>query len=674
MEVGIATCVRLTGMLVLGFVLGACGGGGGGGVDTPSGGDGVMTSLVPAPPTLGAVLVDDAAQLRPMRSGATWRYQGVATGNATYASKIQVSGSGPAFTEDRQFVFNGGTDTATVTVANGTVTTREMIDVDGSGTGQDISYVELRSPVREGDQIVVFDRRDVQTAGDIDGDRVNDRADVAAYSRVIGWESVELPALGRAVRAVRVDTAMAVRFTRSSDRQVLPALTAVQSIWYLPQVGIVRLRTTQPDTSTPGVVDSDESLVSWDGVTDGLGALSPVPGRLHVDGQPTGEWLGRPLAAVGLGDRALVVNAVYSSHDASQGATISIVSSRGQVQSIRTIDGFVTRSALKLVRLGTGAALIWGERNALDPRDTSTYIRMLRFDGQGLIRDAMPGVLLTIGIDGAEVAAAYDGSRLWLMWAVFDAAEPTNKVKLVARAFGDDGVPLMAPVVVASTPHGGQGSLALAARDGSVVATWAQNLIFGNPTRFEIKTAILDVTGVHQLGSIGTTEFVGPTAVDEARLTPFLATGARALTWGSAIFDQTGSPEIAPRGVSLASDLTPLRAVAGNADNERLTIAPLLGEPQAFMTAVGDRMVVAQTSYGVVSPTQTPTDFLQLSFATPAALPLSSTPFQGFRWTARDERSMEYFGALVEMVALDDRVLLLGHQTRGMMVSAAWPR
>jgi hypothetical protein len=649
----------------------ACGGGGGGAGSEPQ--PLGSTGIVPAAPALGDVLVDDAARLRPLREGAAWVYQAQPADGLPYSSRVEVAGSGPTFTETTQQLF-GDTGVATVTVANGTVTVREGIDISLSGRLEDISYVQLRSPVRQGDQITLFERAAVQLGVDADGDNVNDRADVAAYSRVIGWDDTALPPpLSRTVRTVRLDTTLALRVTHSSNGEVQPVLTAVQSAWFLPGVGVVRARITELSASGAGLVVTDETLSAWDGVTQGLGALSPVEGRVLVNGVPSGAWLGRPLAAAGLGDRALVVNALASSNNAISGVTVSMLSARGQTMNINAVPGFSTLRPVHIVRTGPArAGLIWTERTNVDGLGTVSRIRMLRLDAQGVPLDAVPGLALADGTDATEIATVFDGTSMWLLWTRYDV--PSQSVELVARAFDADGGAVSPAVVLGASSNGGQTTLRLTAQSGRVLAAWGQNLTFsGSSTRFDVRVATLNATGLLRSNSLGTTDYVAYEALSGARLTPLLVGNTAAVAWGAPAFTPASfGVDLTPRGVVLTDQLAPTLAPPGTPDEQRLAALALGSSPAALSVAIGDRMVFAQTAYDTGQTPQLPDDQLQIGFATPSS-PLTASGFATLRWKARSA-TLEYFGLMEHAVPLDGRVLLLGYQQSvGMMASVAWP-
>lgn len=648
----------------------ACGGGGATGSEPLRSGP---TSLVPAAPALGDVLVDDAARLRPLREGAMWVYQAQPADGLPYSTRVQSTGSGPAFTETTQSAF-GETDVTTVTITNGTITVRERIDLSFTDRPEDISYVQLRSPVRQGDQITMFERQAVQLGIDADGDNIKDSADLAAYSRIIGWEDTTLPPpLSRTVRTVRLDVTLALRVTHSRNGEVQPVQAAVQSVWFLPGVGIVRVRATELSASGVGPVDTDEFLSAWDGVNQGLGALTPVEGRVQVDGLPSGAWLGRPLAAASLGDRALVVNSLFSASDASAGVTVSMLSARGETMNMNAIAGFSTLRPVHIVRTGSArAGLIWTEPANVNGLGIVSRIRMLRLDAQGVPLDAVHGLTLADGADETEIATAFDGTSMWLLWTRYDA--PSQSIELVARSFNADGEPVSPAVVLGASSNGGQTSLRLTAQSGRVFAAWGQNLTFsGSQTRFDVRVTTLNATGILRSNSLGMTDYVANEALAWARMTPLLVGDTAALAWGAPVFTPAsfGADEM-PRGVVLNAELAPTLGPPATPDEQRLTALALVSSPVAVAAAVRDRVVFAQTAYNTGLTQQLPGDELHIGFATPTS-PLTASSFNTLRWNARSA-ALEYFGILEHAVPLDDRLLLLGYRTSvGMMASVAWP-
>ena len=187
------------------LALSACGGGGGGGGAAdgpPSSGPGptsAATALVPTAPPVGAVLYADATSLRPLRDKAVWTYSGtsVAFPGATpvlyTTTSTHVAAADGSVSENYSNAGNDGVDTVAVRTVAGTVSSPQDGNFSGKGASELIDVVELRSPVRQGDQYTALDKRFTDTNIDVDTDGKPDALDVAIYTRVIGNETVVLP-------------------------------------------------------------------------------------------------------------------------------------------------------------------------------------------------------------------------------------------------------------------------------------------------------------------------------------------------------------------------------------------------------------------------------------------------------------------------------------------------
>jgi hypothetical protein len=113
--------------------------------------------------------------------------------------------------------------------------------------------------VRVDDQITVLEQTVANSGFDVDGDGRADVVDFASYRRVVGNEGVATPLYG-SVTALRVDVVYLTRFVASSTQQVSPIVSFVQSIWYLPGVGVVRQKLTLPTTS--GIDETWDEVIS----------------------------------------------------------------------------------------------------------------------------------------------------------------------------------------------------------------------------------------------------------------------------------------------------------------------------------------------------------------------------------------------------------------------------
>lgn len=242
-----------------GLALAACGGGG----NEDGGQDG--SGLVPTPPTLGATLYADATAVRPLVAGATWQYRGTTPGNAAYVSTVTHTSATPGVLESATNTFNQGASSVHIAVVNGNIVQPDAEDIDGDGVNDISNAIELRSPVRVGDQIVFFDKRLPGAVQDIDLDGRAETLDLAVYSQVIGAEDVTLTGLPTQ-HAVRVDHVIAFRFVLSKDNSATPTYKTTQSIWYAPSLGVVRRRLDTPNANLVDRDISDERLTGWAGL------------------------------------------------------------------------------------------------------------------------------------------------------------------------------------------------------------------------------------------------------------------------------------------------------------------------------------------------------------------------------------------------------------------------
>lgn len=375
--------------------LSACGGGGGGGsspspAPLPPG----PSSMIPPAPALGDVLHADAAVLRPMAPGMRWTYAGTRTNGAVvgrYDSDLRIEAAAGGVAEKAWQVFEGGHDTTTLTLVNGTVTATETLDL-GAGP-QSVAAVELRSPVRANDQITVLERFGVLTSVDVDGDKKADTADLAYYRRVIANEDVELPALGQTLRAVRVDDTAIIRFHRSSDGAAIAPVTTTGSTWYAPGIGVVRRTLAEPPVN--GQSDQyDERLQAFDGLSSGAGALMHTrPDQPALQG-----LLGQTLmAAAAVGDRVLAL----LRHAPGGGQAVlrlAVLDASGHVMSSRVLDGIsATQDAEPLLIGGDGQALLVVRETAARPDPYIHYqLRAWRFDAAGQLAGPAAGTVLPL--------------------------------------------------------------------------------------------------------------------------------------------------------------------------------------------------------------------------------------------------------------------------------------
>ena len=211
------------------------------------------SGLVATPGAIGPVLYADAAPLRVLRHGATWNYRGAeqrgdpaAPQVHVYNNTVTMTETGGGFVETASNIYIDKLDAVgPLRFEGGQYTHNENILISNvhvvSGT-----FVELRSPVRQNEQFVAIDRKGIWVNSDLDGDGVIDKADIAAWTRVIGKETIDLPNR-RAVETVRVDLTIRVQIVLSRGNVITPLQEAVKSHWYAPGLGIVKKRVDTPD-------------------------------------------------------------------------------------------------------------------------------------------------------------------------------------------------------------------------------------------------------------------------------------------------------------------------------------------------------------------------------------------------------------------------------------------
>lgn len=216
--------------------------------------------LMPEAPKLGAVLQQDAAVLRPFQPGTKWTYNAESSASPT-AWRVDVS----------QWAFEGGVEETArgsdgsisyhpLAYRHGDVVQFNGCELIGGMTTCD-EWIELRSPVRVGDQIELVNRDDYGDAFVFQGRP--SRIEYVVYRRVVGEELVSLPELGSSISAVRVDTFMKQRVTDTGGEGQQWRFEATSSTWYAPGIGVVRRHFDVPASMFGPQRTGDQRLVAW---------------------------------------------------------------------------------------------------------------------------------------------------------------------------------------------------------------------------------------------------------------------------------------------------------------------------------------------------------------------------------------------------------------------------
>jgi len=466
--------------------LSACGGGGGGGSDNNNGGGGgpAVSGLMPAAPALGKTLAEDAASLRPMRQGASWRYRGSytkyqgATPEAYETTTTQSQVTATSAMEDHSDDGHQGPASYAVNISGGEVSSPFFITFTSNSPGENLKAIELRSPVRVGDQIPLWDRHFADLGVDVDGDNLPDALDTAAYVRVIGEETVTLDDLPPQ-RAVRVDVTQKARVTPSSTGQPGPVLTGVQQTWYVAGVGIVRQLSRVP-SEVSGDTITDERLISWDGLDQGLGALSRQALTIPQDNAvyPGQSLMGQSdIRAFPTRSGALLL----SNSPTDFRLLASTLDTRGRVTGSVELPAGVNVSGQWAF---ASDRLVWISEQGRDA------VTMSVFDERGVPIGTVPGH--TLDLHGGHISAqvfrptvALDGGTLWLMFhrSYYDpapGASPSSET--VLRAYNLAGQPL-SPEMIVDGPQS-QGVHSLSAAHGQVLVAWERTVSGGKVWRY----------------------------------------------------------------------------------------------------------------------------------------------------------------------------------------------
>tara|TARA_B100001105_G_scaffold99628_1_gene79678 strand:+ start:463 stop:2412 length:1950 start_codon:yes stop_codon:yes gene_type:complete len=464
------------------LALSACGGGGGGSTGGGGTSPGPATSgLLPAAPALGTTLETDVGRLRVLRAGSTWRYTGVVRVAGAlptaYTNVVTHVAAGTGVTESATNALDSGMDSRPVRIEAGAV--KLTLPLNDFGVARSIDFVELRAPVRVGDQVTQIDERVAEAIEDLDGDGKREGLDIAIWTRVIGEESIDL--LHRpGLRAIRLDTSIAVRLRPTAvGSPAQPTVVSVQRNWYAAGVGLVRTESETPSAAAPGSADTIvEELESWDGLTEGLGAQPAVIGRLP----DSGIALRNSGPALAFDDHAvMLLNGSVAGADSDDRTLVSI-DLQGKVTAtytVRIADTQVSFGPGDLLRVGNGLRVLHRVLGTQPGVVMSSHGPHGEPSGDAPVRllDALP--MAPLGVEQKVIATASTSNRIWLMW--LRAAEGASSFSpfladLVLQGFAPDGTPVSTPrVLLAQVDTRDVTDFNLAANTSHVLATWALN-------------------------------------------------------------------------------------------------------------------------------------------------------------------------------------------------------
>ena len=645
--------------------LAACGGGGGnsgGGASAVSGGpvDTGLASLVPKPPALGRVIVADAAVLRPLKDGAVWNYRGTdvgySGGTPVYyqTSTTQKLSSANSATESASNSSNAGADTQPVTISAGTVGALQSVDFAGKGVPELVQFIELRSPVREGDQYTILERRYTDTSVDLDGDKKPDALDVAIYGRVVGVEALSLRNLP-SLSTVRVDTFMRQRAIYSSTGLPSPVAEVLVQTWYARDIGIVRQKVTSPSSQTDFEV-KDEQLVSWDGVDSGFGAM-PSRAAVIPASSPVrpGQVLPDTYSLVGtasFGDHALVA---LNNPQPATGVLIARLDLLGRVVSVRQHDTLVAGEGY-LIGHAQGMVNV---RARSDGAGMLPAIALTRFDSDGVLLGSVDGT--TIDMKGTRVdpmmgpyRAAIDGTTLWIMWSRIYNTPAAQLRELLVRPYDLSGNALGPEVKLYDSESF---AYRIVGTGGRALLAWGSVSVVGYGAMYASVAMGETTPTVRTLAP----DLPMAAVLQSFMLTPVPVGAQGALLWNSPL---AGDSLTGTAGVLLDANLAPVRAGV-TLTNELLPgVPPFHRTPNVGGSTDRQRIVLSTEDSGPLlwlnegmSRATTLVSWLDAT-----AAPLAATPIQQVRIASIDPAHMLIF---------PDRVLLLSSAS-GLSTTVVW--
>jgi hypothetical protein len=212
----------------------------------------VLLGLPPWSVALGAeepITISKSEEYFPDTVGSRWTYRG------------QIS-EGPLQTVEMKFFTNVSTVSGTKTINGVAVTVfhdtnpgnhgpsdsyyrRDAVGIVyyGSEPGTPLEkhitpYQIFRFPLRIPSSFQQFDRMGVDFGSDMDRDQTDEKVDVQGWSKVIGRETITVPA-GTFLDAIKVEARMNMKIHLSGNRRTVSGID-VMTAWFAKGVGLVK--------------------------------------------------------------------------------------------------------------------------------------------------------------------------------------------------------------------------------------------------------------------------------------------------------------------------------------------------------------------------------------------------------------------------------------------------
>ncbi|MBS0443538.1 MAG: hypothetical protein JSR38_16405 [Proteobacteria bacterium] len=631
------------------FFLSGCGGGGGSSGQPP---EPTTSGLVPEAPALGDTLYADATTLRPLVPSGVWTYRGYekhigdAQVQARYTSTTTHQAvSAGAVVESATNPDNSGLSQQNVVHRGGAVMAIGQLDL-GNGQLRTVEQVELRSPVRVGDQYTALDLHLPDSGFDVDGDRRNDALDFAVYTQVVGKELVDVQSFYQA-EAVRTTTFVRARIKLTSNGAYVGEQVGMLDVWYVAGVGVVKRRSELPGDTYPMRLVTSESLVSWDGLTRGVGFLDPKPAV-----SPAGARLTYAYDAIGFDTHAVLMT--QAGAFAAAGVVLSKVDSRGTVQASTAYSG-INAMRTRMVRVADGVRLL-----AMD--DTGLYLRS--FNADGTAETASPTLLLSPPFSGTAtnevVVPATVGDTIWLAWIPYPTDPAPTGYSLQVQPFNSAGQPLAAPTVLTtvSTPAAIR-DLAGVSRSDRAGFTWLETTLTGGVKRY----VLMEGAGAQAVAA----RTLSPVRRDGS--TQWSQLGASSTGYGLVWLADRALSTPGLRGLTFDSAGLPLPApTTSELDETQGFTLPWQVNPTSLLVAGGDKLYAFTQDIQKLWPDDaTDTTLSILTEFTPGGGPLATN--NQARVLARG-----VFPSARRVAELPSNVLTFADEPDGVTVTSVWRR
>lgn len=148
---------------------------------------------------------------------------------------------------------------------------RGTSDVTDFLTPQLVPYHELLFPIQPGKTFTQLNQAGVDFSQDVDGDALHETANVASSVRIIGFETVPVPA-GTFKSTARIETQIQTTILLSRGGSV--SVLGTETSWLAPNIGLVK-RVTTVQANGISQIDTEELMsYSVGGLTGGSGTAS----------------------------------------------------------------------------------------------------------------------------------------------------------------------------------------------------------------------------------------------------------------------------------------------------------------------------------------------------------------------------------------------------------------